>query len=96
MGQYDAVLIGYPIWWSRAPKIIHTFLETYDLSDKTIATFCTSGGSGHEDATLRGYEPNATWLEGSRFSSRTTSRATMESWINGLNLPEPDKESRNQ
>ncbi len=96
MSQYDAVLIGYPIWWSRAPKIIHTFLETYDLSDKTIATFCTSGGSGHEDATLRGYEPNATWLEGSRFSSRTTSRATMESWINGLNLPEPDKESRNQ
>ncbi len=47
MGQYDTVLIGYPIWWGRAPKIIHTFLETYDLSGKTVAAFCTSGSSPH-------------------------------------------------
>ena len=85
MGQYDAVLIGYPIWHGRAPKIIHTFLETYDLSGKTIATFCTSGGSGHEDATLRGYEPDATWLEGRRFSGTSQ----VESWVNGLALPKP-------
>ncbi len=83
IAQYDAVLIGYPIWWGRAPKIIHTFLETYDLSGKTIATFCTSGGSGHEDATLRGYEPDAIWLEGRRFSGTSQ----VESWVNSLNLP---------
>ena len=83
MGQYDAVLIGYPIWWGRAPKIIHTFLETYDLSGKTVATFCTSGSSGHEDATLRGYEPEATWLEGRRFSGASQ----VEDWVNGLDLP---------
>lgn len=83
MGQYDAVLIGYPIWWGRAPKIIHTFLETYDLSGKTVATFCTSGSSGHEDATLRGYEPEATWLEGRRFSGTSQ----VEEWVNGLDLP---------
>ena len=82
MEQYDAVLIGYPIWWGRAPKIIHTFLETYDLSGKTIAAFCTSGSSPHEDATLRGYEPNATWLEGRRFD-RTSQ---VEDWVNGLDL----------
>lgn len=83
MEQYDTVLIGYPIWWGRAPKIIHTFLETYDLSGKAIATFCTSGGSGHEDATLRVYEPNANWLEGRRFSSTSQ----VESWVTGLDLP---------
>ena len=88
MGQYDAVLIGYPIWWGRAPKIIHTFLETYDLSGKTISTFCTSGGSGHEDATLRDYEPGATWLEGRRFSGTSQ----VESWINGLGLPKAAEE----
>ncbi len=82
MGQYDVVLIGYPIWWGRAPKIIHTFLESYDLSGKTIATFCTSGGSGHEDATLRDYEPDAAWLEGRRFSGTSQ----VEDWINGLDL----------
>ena len=83
MERYDVVLLGYPIWWGRAPKIIHTFLETYDLSGKTIAAFCTSGGSGHEDATLRDYEPNATWLEGRRFSGASQ----VEDWVNGLDLP---------
>ena len=88
MGQYDAVLIGYPIWWGKAPKIIHTFLETYDLSGKTVATFCTSGGSDHEDATLRGYAPDATWLEGRRFSGTSQ----VENWVNGLDLPKSSEE----
>lgn len=92
MEGYDAVLIGYPIWWGRAPKIIHTFLETYDLSGKTVATFCTSGGSGHEDATIRGYEPDATWLEGRRFSGTSQ----VESWVNGLDLPKATQEEANQ
>ena len=88
MGQYDTVLIGYPIWWGRAPKIIHTFLETYDLSGKTVAAFCTSGSSPHEDATLRGYEPGAVWLEGRRFSGTSQ----VESWVNGLDLPKAAEE----
>lgn len=90
--QYDAVLIGYPIWWGKAPKIIHTFLETYDLSGKTVATFCTSGGSGHEDATIRVYEPDAVWLEGCRFSGTSQ----VESWINGLDLPKTAEEETNK
>ena len=89
MGQYGAVLIGYPIWWGRAPKIIHTFLETYDLSGKTIAAFCTSGSSPHEDATLRDYEPDAVWLEGRRFSGTSQ----VEDWVNGLDLPKSEGDS---
>ena len=92
MGQYDAVLIGYPIWWGRAPKIIHTFLEAYDLSGKTVVTFCTSGSSPHEDATIRGYEPDATWLEGRRFSETSQ----VEEWVNGLDLPKAAGEEANQ
>ena len=46
MAQYDTVILGYPIWWSVAPRIIQTFLESYDFSGKTIIPFCTSGGSG--------------------------------------------------
>ena len=37
---------GYPIWWGVAPRIIDTFLESYDFSGKTVIPFCTSGGSG--------------------------------------------------
>ena len=43
---YDTVIIGFPIWWGVAPRIIETFLESYDFSGKTIIPFCTSGGSG--------------------------------------------------
>jgi len=44
--EYDVVLVGFPIWWYVAPTIINTFLESYDLSGKTIIPFATSGGSG--------------------------------------------------
>ncbi len=44
--NYDVVFLGYPIWWGDAPKIISTFLESHDLSGKTIVPFCTSHSSG--------------------------------------------------
>ena len=43
--EYDVVFVGYPIWWHSTPVQINTFLDTYDLSDKTVIPFCTSGGS---------------------------------------------------
>ena len=46
MDVYDTVIIGFPIWWGVAPRIIETFLESYDFSGKTILPFVTSGGSG--------------------------------------------------
>ena len=42
---YDEIFIGFPIWWYTAPTIINTFLETFDLKDKKIMLFATSGGS---------------------------------------------------
>ncbi len=42
---YDAVYIGFPIWWYTAPTIINTFLETFDFTGKKIALLATSGGS---------------------------------------------------
>lgn len=45
IGQYDIIVIAYPIWWHTAPKIIETFLESYDFSGKKILPICTSGGS---------------------------------------------------
>lgn len=46
MDEYDTVFIGFPVWWYVAPTIINTFVESYDLSGKTIVPFATSGGSG--------------------------------------------------
>ena len=68
---YDTVLIGYPIWWGDVPRIVSNFVESVDLTDKTMAVFFTSGGSGL-GASMQHLEEQAgagTWLEGKRFSS---------------------------
>ena len=46
MEDYATIFIGYPNWWGDMPMIVYNFLESYDLSDKTIVPFCTHGGSG--------------------------------------------------
>ena len=46
IASYDRIFLGFPIWWYTAPRIISTFLESYDFSGKTIILFATSGGSG--------------------------------------------------
>ena len=48
MDEYDVIYVGFPIWWYVAPRIINTFLESYDLTGKTVIPFATSGGSGVE------------------------------------------------
>ena len=70
MADYDTVFIGFPIWWYVAPHIIHTFLESYDFSGKTLVPFATSGGSGMGKTVdeLRKLCPNADWKAGKLFS----------------------------
>ena len=43
---YDVIYLGFPIWWGTAPRIVKTFLEKHDFSNKTIVLFATSGSSG--------------------------------------------------
>ena len=45
MKDYDTIFVGFPIWWYVAPTIINTFLESYDMTGKTIIPFATSGGA---------------------------------------------------
>ncbi len=56
--KYDVIFLGYPIWWGKEPKIIRTFLESYNLRKKKIVTFCTSGGSGIS-GSIRGIKKSA-------------------------------------
>ncbi len=87
IGQYDAVFIGYPIWWGKAPKIIYTFLESYDLSGKIIVPFCTSGGSGINTSIqeIKALEPNAIVNDGRRIAN--SSEAAIKEWLDTVELP---------
>ena len=46
IGQYDAVVLGYPNWWGTMPMAVFTFLEEHDWKGKTVLPFCTHEGSG--------------------------------------------------
>ena len=83
--SYDTIYLGFPIWWGDVPKIILTFLDTYDLSGKTVIPFCTSGGSGISTSmnTLRNYNQNINWIDGEQFSSGASKNA-IQSSINSL------------
>lgn len=87
MEQYDIVFIGYPIWWGEAPRIVSTFVESYDFSGKTIVPFCTSGGSGMGSSAtnLARLANRATWLSGARLDGGASHDSVVE-WINGLGL----------
>lgn len=88
MGFYDVVLIGHPIWWGEEPRIIDTFVESYDLSGKTIANFCTSGGSGISTAesNLKSLCPdNVNWAGSNRFAN-SASLDDIANWILELNF----------
>ncbi|MCQ2454493.1 MAG: hypothetical protein MJ136_08150 [Clostridia bacterium] len=91
MSGYDTVLIAYPIWWGEEPRIIDTFMETYNLSGKALATFCTSGGSGIGTAErhLRALAPDSSWLGAKRFQVGAD-RSTVQSWLNSIGI-EPDE-----
>ena len=43
--EYETIYVGYPNWWGDMPMIFYTFFEDYDLFNKTITLFCTSGES---------------------------------------------------
>ena len=87
IADYDTVFVGFPIWWYVAPTIINTFLESYDLSGKTVIPFATSGGSGmgKTNENLAPSCPGAKLLHGKVFNSYS-SKADLSAWVETLSL----------
>ncbi len=86
--QYDTIFLGYPNWWGDMPMPIYTFLDTYDLSGKTIVPFITHGGSGLSGtpANIQEEEPNATVTEGLSIygDNARNSKDDVVDWLQGL------------
>ncbi len=90
MSQYQNIVIAYPIWWGQAPRIISTFLESYDFSGKTIVPVCTSHSSGIGSSATNLHaltDGSVTWLEGRRFSS-TTTKEEVAQWLKDSGIQE--------
>ena len=87
MEDYDTVFVGFPIWWYVAPHIINTFLESYDLTGKTIVPFATSGGSdmGKTNEKLMPSCAGAKLIEGKVFN-HSASHEELAAWVDGLQI----------
>lgn len=84
MAQYDTIFIGYPIWWGQAPMPVLTFLESYDLSGKTVVPFCTAVSSGIEGSIdmLKNSAKGANVTEG----LRVTSNDEIQPWLQKIGV----------
>ena len=85
VSEYDVIYLGYPIWWGTAPRIIQTFIESYDISGATVYMFCTSGGSGIEKSIsdLQQLYPDVNIVDGKRLNDAT--ELDIREWIESLN-----------
>lgn len=82
MADYETVFIGFPIWWYVAPRIISTFVESYDFSGKIMVPFATSGGSGMGRTVeeLKKLCPDADWKAGKMVNG--ASERELTDWAN--------------
>lgn len=85
VSEYDVIYLGYPIWWGTAPRIIQTFIDSYDISGATVYMFCTSGGSGIEKSIsdLQQLYPDINIVDGKRLNDAT--ETDIREWIESLN-----------
>ena len=85
--EYDVLFVGFPIWWYVAPTIINTFLESYDLTGKTIILFATSGGSGFGKTAEKLTEScKGAVIKGEKLLNGRIDRDILSEWIEGLEL----------
>ena len=86
LSGYTTVYLGFPIWWGEEPRILDTFVESYDFTGKTVIPFCTSASSGigRSGSNMESLAGSGTWLDGKRFSGGV-SEDELRSWIEGLN-----------
>lgn len=82
---YTTIYIGYPIWWGEEPRILDTFVESYDFGDIKMIPFCTSSSSGigRSNKNLEENAGSGNWKEGKRFASGAT-ESELKSWIESI------------
>lgn len=85
--SYDNVFIGYPIWWQEAAWVVDDFVTENYFTGKNVIPFCTSMSSplGESGTKLAAMAGTGNWLEGIRFTSRS-SESDVKEWARGLDL----------
>lgn len=85
INDYENIYVGFPIWWYTAPRIINTFLESYDFTNKKVYLYATSGGSSLDNTYLELTKlyPNISFVK-TRVFSPNISTDELKSQLNSL------------
>ena len=83
---YDIVLLGFPIWYGKAPRVVFSFLDSYSFKGKTVIPFITSGSTGISSAAseLKSAYPDLGWKTGDRLNGKTSDQ--LKSWLESLGI----------
>lgn len=85
--DFDILVLGFPLWWGEAPKVVRTFLESYDFTNKEIVLFCTSQMTPIYQTQMNlkyGY-PKLTFKGGSRVNNFNDSQ--LKAWTKTFYRP---------
>lgn len=88
IADYETIVLAYPIWWAQAPRIMDTFVESYDFTGKKMTAICTSGGSdigSSADYLKELTKGKADWKPGRLFSTQPSAEE-IKNWFGGLGL----------
>lgn len=81
----DTIFLGFPNWCGTFPMVVAHFLESHDLSNKTIYPFCTHEGSafGSSMIELKKLSPNSTIMQGLPVRGSRVHKAdkAIENWL---------------
>lgn len=53
IARYDTIFVGSPCWWHQPAMVVCTFLESYDLSGKTVIPFITYGATTYLNESMQ-------------------------------------------
>lgn len=96
LDNYDVIYVGYPIWWFNAPMAIGSFLESYDLTGKTIVPFCTSADNGIDVSMdyIRKVARNANVLDGYRVHN--ADRKELSDWLSRIGVLQQEEKKNSE
>ena len=86
ISNHETIILVHPIWWGQAPRIMDTFVESYDFTGKNMTNICTSGGSDigtSGDYLQKITKGKANWKPGKLFT-KDASEAEINSWFKAL------------
>lgn len=87
---YEVIIVGHPIWHGHVPPPVQSFIAGYDFSGKTMAHFCTHGGSGvaQSRSDISRLCPHATLLESLAVSGSSAGNAgnSVTDWLRKIGV----------